>query len=196
MPKTCEYDECNNEKTLGSGVRYCAEHRVLTAYSTRHKMVQRTRGSAAEYTCVKCAERNVIKKAHDWATVHDTNGADPHTDYIPLCVPCHTTYDQRNIAVSIALTGRTLSPEAIKRLKQPWSASRRAKYEEGTKVRGAKKCNPECTCGRHSAATKVKQSKAKKGSVPWNKGGTIIGPDGRRMSRGAYEADVGQLCEI
>lgn len=65
----------------------------LKAYQARHGRVKRARGLASAQPCAHCAAQGTAKAAHDWATVHGTDGADPWNDYIPLCKKCHIAYD-------------------------------------------------------------------------------------------------------
>lgn len=66
------------------------------AYHTLHKRVARTLGSARLQLCVRCQEKDITRKASDWARIHSETGQDPWTDYIPLCRPCHIAYDGIN----------------------------------------------------------------------------------------------------
>lgn len=77
----------------------CARHRELAdraqfkgvevSRRTLHQRVERRRGKAREYQCVRCPER-----ALDWAQVHDTDGQDPWGHFMPLCRKCHRHYDE------------------------------------------------------------------------------------------------------
>jgi hypothetical protein len=62
-------------------------------YEAMHRRVDRARGKAKEHECVRCAENGIVKRAREWARVHGEDGTDPWADYVPLCYPCHRTYD-------------------------------------------------------------------------------------------------------
>lgn len=62
-------------------------------YSRRHARRVKFYGRAPTHPCAHCAERGIEKPAHDWATIHGTDGENPHTDYIALCKKCHHAYD-------------------------------------------------------------------------------------------------------
>lgn len=62
-------------------------------YQRRHRGVRKVRGSARLQQCAGDSE-HCTGQAKDWATVHGTSGQDPMTDYLPLCTPCHVTYDR------------------------------------------------------------------------------------------------------
>jgi hypothetical protein len=57
-------------------------------YHARHKRVYAARGKASGYAC----ENDCGKAAHDWATIHGTQGLDVW-DYVALCKLCHYVYD-------------------------------------------------------------------------------------------------------
>jgi hypothetical protein len=65
----------------------------LNAYRRRHNRRIKLYGRAPTHPCAHCAERGIDKPAHDWATIHGTDGENPHTDYIALCKKCHHDYD-------------------------------------------------------------------------------------------------------
>jgi hypothetical protein len=168
--KKCRRDGCENDKTPGSGVLYCAEHRreaITSDYSARHKQVRAVQGRAAEQDCVRCSERGIKKNAREWATIHGTGGSDPLADYIPLCVPCHAVYDDKPAKMSAARRGVKRGP--VESLRKPWSAERRQAYENNNTW---KKCEPGCTCGRHSAEVREKSRQRLLGKEPANKGVT------------------------
>jgi hypothetical protein len=60
-------------------------------YLAMHERVYRARGSASVYPCEHCGD---AERKHHWASVSG-NYADVN-DFIPLCVPCHSTFDCAN----------------------------------------------------------------------------------------------------
>lgn len=60
----------------------------------RHRRVVIRRGKAGDHECARCAENGLTKPAREWAQVHDTDGNDPWSDFIPLCRKCHFRYDE------------------------------------------------------------------------------------------------------
>ena len=61
-------------------------------YQRRHRTVRKVRGSARLQLCAGNSE-HCTGQAESWATLHERDGLDPLLDYLPLCVPCHVTYD-------------------------------------------------------------------------------------------------------
>ena len=58
-------------------------------YTALHNRVYRRRGKADH--CEQCGKDDPAER-YEWAQKHGTDGTDVN-DYIPMCVPCHRTYD-------------------------------------------------------------------------------------------------------
>lgn len=133
-PRICE--QCGKEILRRDGEyvsqykrrRYCstdcrktgsASKRKATqepSYATLHYRVYRARGRAADQICDHCGN-----PAKEWATVHNTDGLDPMTDYIPLCRKCHLAYDDvnyRKVATRRAQGGYVKTPAQIEAISQ------------------------------------------------------------------------------
>jgi hypothetical protein len=76
-------------------------------YKAQHKLTRKIRGIASARLCEACPEQ-----AHDWATLHGHDGADPE-DYFALCRSCHLVYDfekagEARAAGAVRATARSL----------------------------------------------------------------------------------------
>lgn len=60
----------------------------LTPYWSKHWHIRKAKGSASQYQCSNCDAQ-----ARDWAQIHDTDGTNPQTDFMPMCRKCHIAYD-------------------------------------------------------------------------------------------------------
>jgi hypothetical protein len=78
------------------------------SYATLHSDVVKARGKAKDHQCDSCGEQ-----AHDWATIHDTDGTDPFLHYKPLCRECHHQYDGHGEYMHI---GRKRSEESKRKM--------------------------------------------------------------------------------
>lgn len=164
----------------------CAKHRgreydpEVTNYSGLHALVRKTRGRAPEHECALKISKNCDEQAEHWATIHDHDGKDIWNDYMPLCIPCHHEYDDTHSHAGFH--GRKHSEET----KQKMSQTRKGKswLDSATDEE------------RKEFGARVSEGKSRRSIVPWNKGGVIIGPDGKKMGKNAYEAEVGTPCEI
>ena len=98
---------------------------VTNAYIAAHKRLYRRRGKAREYACAHCGGQ-----AQQWATIHGRDGEDA-ADYMPLCVPCHSAYDETGFQPGHAMTPEML--EATRRPRGPRTAAARAKQSAATR---------------------------------------------------------------
>ena len=57
-------------------------------YAKKHYRVYRKYGKAKDYLCDHCDG-----DARHWAHIHGTDGSNPDTDFMPLCISCHRIYD-------------------------------------------------------------------------------------------------------
>lgn len=118
------------------------------AYSRRHARRVRLYGRARTHPCAHCAERGTDKPAHDWATIHGTDGENPHTDYVALCKKCHHAYDDyghhtphseaTKKLLSQKNTGYVHTPEAVEKIRDT-STGRRHTPESRAKMSRQKK---------------------------------------------------------
>ena len=120
----------------------------MRAYQVRHYKVKSVRGRAALQPCAHCAAKGTAKAARDWATVHGTDGANPWTDYIPLCKKCHSAYDGYGHHVPHS--------EANKALLSRKNRGYVHTQEAVEKIRAAS------TGRRHTAESRAKMSRQKK----------------------------------
>ena len=74
-------------------------------YEAAHRRLRRAKGSARQYACTHCAERQALQ----WAFIHGSPGEKPAgvqrngrphgpyslnpDEYMPLCASCHKLYD-------------------------------------------------------------------------------------------------------
>lgn len=63
-----------------------------TSYEARHRRVRQARGDASGYPCA----RECGRQAAHWATIHGRDGLNPQEDYLPLCMLCHSAYDDHS----------------------------------------------------------------------------------------------------
>jgi NUMOD3 motif len=97
------------------------------AYDRRHARRVKLYGRAPTHPCAHCAERGIAKPARDWATIHGTDGENPHTDYIALCKKCHHDYDdyghhtphteETKALLSQKNRGYVHTPEAVEKIR-------------------------------------------------------------------------------
>lgn len=120
------------------------------AYSRRHARRVKLYGRAPAHPCAHCAEQGIDKPARDWATIHGTDGENPHTDYIALCKKCHHAYDdyghhtphttETKALLSQKNRGYVHTPEAVEKIRaaaQNPSDEARAKMAAGGRKSGA-----------------------------------------------------------
>lgn len=120
----------------------------LNAYNRRHDRRVRLYGRAPTHPCAHCAEHGIDKPAHDWATIHGTDGENLHTDYIALCKKCHHAYDDYG--------HHTPHSEATKALLSRKNRGYKHKPEAVEKIRAA-------SAGRkHTPESIAKMSKVQK----------------------------------
>ena len=119
-------------------------------YTRYHNKVRRLRGKATEHTCVDCG-----KQAHEWSSVRDTDGSDPHDHFQPRCYRCHKSYDEIPARTSQRQRGSRLSPQAEESARVA-NRGRVKSFEEIEKIRQSKLGKPR------SEETKRKISKTRK----------------------------------
>lgn len=140
----CKADDCDNS-VLGGGRGWCKMHytrwlrhgdpdarfpglreSARLTYSSFHRRIRKTRGRAAEYECTHCG-----RQASQWAYIH---GGDRRNvaDYMPLCVPCHSTYDRAEY----------WSPEVLERWRRSvataWTPEKRTRHGQDIRERVAR----------------------------------------------------------
>lgn len=118
------------------------------AYTRRHARRVKLYGRAATHPCAHCAGRGIDKPARDWATIHGTDGENPHTDYIALCKKCHHAYDgyghytphseATKALLSQKNTGYVHTPEAVEKIRAA-STGRKHTAESRAKMSRQKK---------------------------------------------------------
>lgn len=144
------------------------------AYSRRHARRVRLYGRAPTHPCAHCAARGIDKPAHDWATIHGTDGENPHTDYIALCKKCHHAYDDYGHHVPHSEATKALlsrknrgyvhAPEAVEKIRAAAlnpSDEARAKMAAG----GRKGVAARKAAGPMPAEQRAKLSAASKGNA-------------------------------
>lgn len=86
----------------------------IRTYGGRHLIPTRAWGRAAEYACEDCGGF-----ATQWATIHGRDGFSAE-DYRPLCGPCHTRYDGRNIGEQNA--SAKLTEDQVREIRKRYAA--------------------------------------------------------------------------
>jgi NUMOD3 motif len=165
----------------------------LRAYRARHDRVKSARGPASAQPCAHCASRGTAKAAHDWATIHGTDGADPWNDYIPLCKKCHIGYDgyghhtphseETKALLSEKNRGYVHTPEAVEKIRAT-STGRRHTAESIAKMSADRKAAAEAR-GPMPAEQREQISESLKGNT--NAAGT-----GRRTGQALENLRAGQ----
>ena len=92
----------------------------LTKKGSPEGRVRSKYGNAKDYNCAFCYGR----QARDWAWLHGTDREEV-TSYVPLCKPCHNSYDRASRIAGI----RRNSWKISNAMSKPWSAKRRAMYD-------------------------------------------------------------------
>jgi hypothetical protein len=130
------------------------------SYRRNHHRVRTARGKASLHTCFHACGSD----ARDWAQLHGSDGTDPQKHFVPLCRPCHISYDGHQTnggnsseARAARRRGKKASIETRERLRQshlgnspspehreklskatkgkPWSDARRAAFERKRNAR-------------------------------------------------------------
>lgn len=133
-------------------------------YNNLHHRIVRHRGRAALQQCVRCDSA-----AAHWARLHETDGLDIWTDYVPMCIKCHRAYDLGGRPISaehremLSLAAQNRTPEHLRKI--------------GDALRGRLGASPGMTGKRHSDETRQRISAALTGKSPT--------PDAREKMRQA-----------
>lgn len=119
-----------------------------SSYKSNHARVNKIRGKARARLCTFC-----LGQGAEWAQVHEYDGTNPWSDFIPLCNKCHRKYDhiaerltgikrseETRAKLSAARTGTKLSDERKAEIAEffrgrPKSAEHRAKISAALKGR-------------------------------------------------------------
>lgn len=125
---------------IGVSIPRASKDPEYAAYVARHRRVRAARGHASGYPCRHCGG-----SATTWAQVHGTDGESPD-DYMPLCWPCHATYD--NFMANFAKRPRNHSPETRKKLSEARRRrDRDAEWREKDRLRRQANAPAECAKG-------------------------------------------------